>query len=339
VTDGRSEIKQAEHVSEAHRGKRVLEWFWRGAALAESRRALPEPSPRIMELALRARHSADIARSVLMPAEPIEDASIRAAASELYRESTYWALCALSADSGAGAGTVYDESIWERLDEPLLAQAVHGSERALALRALLRAGSFVYFAEQSQATRVLACSELQGLARLLCDKIDARERALRANYLQRGLRLGVLALLVLVAVVGTLLRWRDARELAAGKPWSASSSLNGVGCVSPAQQCAQSPSFFFHTTEEANPWVEFDLGVTRSISRVGIENRRDCCSDRAVPLTVEVSTNHKNWKTVARQAEDFTSWNISFDSVEARWVRLRTPRQTYLHLAEVRIWP
>jgi hypothetical protein len=115
--------------------------------------------------------------------------------------------------------------------------------------------------------------------------------------------------------------------------------LNGAGCVSPAQQCAQSPNFFFHTTEEANPWLEFDLGATRSISRVRIENRRDCCSDRAVPLTVEVSTDGKNWKTVARQAEDFTSWSVSFGSVEARWVRLQTHRQTYLHLAEVRIWP
>jgi hypothetical protein len=267
----------------------------------------------------------------------MDDAAIRAAASELYRESVYWALCALSADSVAVAGTSYDESVWERLDEPLLAQAVQGSERALALRALLRTGSFVSFAEMPEASLVLTCSELQGLARLLCGKLDARTRALRVNYLERGLRLGVLALLVLVGVVGAL-HWRDARELAAGKPWTAS-SFNGGGCASPAQRCAESPSFFFHTTEEANPWVEFDLGEPRSISRARVENRRDCCTDRAVPLTIEVSTNHKDWKTVARQAEDFTTWDVGFGSVAARWVRLRTQRKTYLHLAEVRIWP
>jgi F5/8 type C domain len=338
VTDEQSEIKPAEHVPPARRGKRILDWFWRGAALAETRRALPEPSERIKELAQRARNSADVARSILMPAEPMEDASIRAAASELYRESAYWALCSLSADSGVVAGTVYDESVWARLDEPLLAPGVRGSERVEELRALLRAGSFVYFAELPQAARELACSELKELARLLREKLDARTRALRARYLERSWRLGLLALLALALVVAAL-RLRDARDLAASNPWTVSSSLNGAGCVSPAQHCPQSPSFFFHTTEEASPWIEFDLGATRGISRLRIENRKDCCSERAVPLTVEVSTNHKNWETVARQAEDFTTWNVSFGSVEARWVRLRAHRQTYLHLAEVRIWP
>ena len=338
MTDGRSEIKQAEHVSQTQRGKRVCEWFWRGAALAETRRALPEPSERSVELARRARHSADIARSILLPAQPLDDASIRAAASELYRESAYWALCSSSADSSEIAGTVYDESVWEGLDLPLLARAVHASERIEPLRALLRAGSFVYFAELPRAERVSACLELQELAQLLCERLDARAHALRARYLERSFRLGLLALLVLAGVVGALCL-RDAHELAAGKPWTVSSSLGGAGCVSPAQHCAQSPSFFFHTTEEANPWVEFDLGATKSISRVRIENRQDCCSDRAVPLTVEVSTDHKNWKTVARQAEDFTSWSVSFGSVEGRWVRLSTHKHTFLHLAEVRIWP
>jgi F5/8 type C domain len=338
VTDEQPEIKQAEHVAQAQRGKRVLEWFWQGAALAETRRALPEPSERSTKLAERARHSADIARSILMPAEPMDDASICAAASELYRESVYWALCALSSDSAVVASTVYDESVWATLDEPLLARAVQASERIEPLRALLGAGSFVDFAELAQAERALTCSELKELARLLRGKLDARSRALRANYLQRGFRLGLLALLALAFVIAALC-WRDARELAAGKPWTVSSSLNGAGCVSPAQHCAQSPSFFFHTTEEANPWVEFDLGTTRSVSSVRVENRKDCCTDRAVPLTVEVSTDHKNWKTVARQAEDFTSWKVSFGSADARWVRLQAHRQTYLHLAEVRIWP
>jgi hypothetical protein len=338
VTDEEHEIKQAKHAPQAFRGRRILEWFWQGAALAETRRARPEPSERVRQLARRARHSADIARSILMPAEPMDDTSTRTAASELYRESVYWALCALSPDSGVVAGTVYDESVWATLDLPLLARAVQAPQRIAPLRALLGAGSFVYFAELPQAERVLACSELQELARLLCRELDARTRALRANYLQRGIRLGLLAALTLAFGVAAL-RWHDARELAARKPWTVSSSLDGAGCVSPAQHCAQSPSFFFHTTEEANPWVEFDLGTTQSVSSVRVENRKDCCSDRAVPLTVEVSTDHKDWKTVARRAENFTTWKVSFGSVDARWVRLQAHRQTYLHLAEVRIGP
>ena len=305
--------------------------------MAEARRTWPEPSARRTQLAQRARHSASIARAVLAPAQPMDEASIRVAASELYWESAYWALCSLSADASDAVGTVYDATVWDGLDESLLARAVKGSERIEPLRALLRAGSFVYFAELPEAGMPLVCSELQELAQLLGRQLDVRAHALQAKLVERAWRLGLLAFVVLACVVG--LRMRAARDLAVDKPWTVSSSNGGAGCVSPAQQCEQSPSFFFHTTEEANPWVEFDLGATQSISGVKVENRRDCCTDRAIPLTVDVSTDHTSWKTVARRAEDFTTWKISFSSVEARWVRLQTKKKTYLHLAEVRILP
>lgn len=328
---------QTEHVSQADRGKLVQGGLWSGAATPNSQGALPEPSLRSAQLARRARHYADLAQRILVPAEPSEEASLRAAASELYRQSAYWALCALAADEGGVAGTHYDDSVWDTADEALLAQVAPGSEGSARLRALLREGSFVYFAELPRAALVLACSELQRLSRLLCRKLKRRARSAQVKQVKRGVALGALAL-VLLAGIAVALRFRDARELIAGKPWKAS-SLNGAGCASPAQRCAQGSSFFFHTNEEENPWLEFDLGATQHLSRAAIENRRDCCSDRAVPLELEVSTDHKNWRTVARQAEDFTTWNVSFDSVEARWVRLQTHRRTYLHLAEVRIWP
>jgi hypothetical protein len=132
---------------------------------------------------------------------------------------------------------------------------------------------------------------------------------------------------------------RQAGELAHGRPWRASSALGSAGCKSPAQQCAASPAFFFHTAEEQNPWIEFDLGASKSVSAVQVDNREDCCSDRAFPLTVEVSTDHKSWKAVANKDEDFKSWRASFDAVDARWVRLRALKQTYLHFAGVRIFP
>jgi hypothetical protein len=337
VTEGKPEMGQTEHVSQADRGKVIQGGPWPGAATRDSREALPEPSSRSAELARRARHYADLARRVLEPAEPSEQASLQAAASELYRQSAYWALCALAAGAGGVAGSHYDDSVWDTADEALLAQVAPGSEGSARLRALLRAGSFVYFGELPQAASASACSELQRLSGLLCRQLNGRARSAQVKQLKRSAALGALAL-VLLAGIAVTLHFRNAHELMVGKPWKAS-SLNGAGCTSPAQRCAQSPSFFFHTNEEENPWLEFDLGATQRLSRAAIENRRDCCSDRAVPLELEVSTDHKNWQTVARQAEDFTTWNVAFDSVEARWVRLQTHRRTYLHLAEVRIWP
>jgi hypothetical protein len=96
---------------------------------------------------------------------------------------------------------------------------------------------------------------------------------------------------------------------------------------------------FFSTVEEKDPWIEFDLGKVEQISGVQAENRLDCCQDRAFPLVVEVSENHKRWKAVARRDTDFTTWRASFNPVKARWVRLRVHRTSFLHLHRVRILP
>ena len=69
-----------------------------------------------------------------------------------------------------------------------------------------------------------------------------------------------------------------------------------------------------------------------------VDNRTDCCSERAVPLIVETSVDHLRWSEAARRIEDFTSWKTAFPARNARWVRLRVPRRTLLHLTGVRIF-
>src|SRR5690606_38479561 len=108
-----------------------------------------------------------------------------------------------------------------------------------------------------------------------------------------------------------------------GKPWTTSSAFAAVSCRSPAQKCPESPSFFFHTNDEDQPWVELDLGTAQRFSSVKVKNREDCCSERAVPLVVEVSSDGKQWKQLARKNEVFTTWTAEFSPVEGRWVRLR----------------
>jgi hypothetical protein len=66
-------------------------------------------------------------------------------------------------------------------------------------------------------------------------------------------------------------------------------------------------------------------------------NNRFENSDRAVPLIVETSVDHNTWTEVARRNDDFDSWKATFPAARVRWVRLRVPRRTYLHLRGVRI--
>lgn len=95
--------------------------------------------------------------------------------------------------------------------------------------------------------------------------------------------------------------------------------------------------FFVHTQEEQSPWIEFDLGAEQKISAVRIDNRMDCCMDRAAPIVVEASSDQHHWQTAARRDSSFTSWLATFAPMNARWVRLRLEKRTSLHLRRVRI--
>jgi hypothetical protein len=163
-----------------------------------------------------------------------------------------------------------------------------------------------------------------------------------AVWFRRLLVLGGLLLVgvaMLAAVVFTR-GWAEVRnDLAAGRPWRASSTYAVGGCKSPQQACSESADYFFHTEEEDKPWVEIDLGATVSISSVRIDNRKDCCLERAAPLLVEVSTNQKRFREVLRKDDTFKSWKGEFEPVRARYVRISATRRTALHLARVRVLP
>jgi hypothetical protein len=349
-------LNQEEHLPapprSASRAKRIVEWFWRGGALAEKKSSLPEPSARAAVLAQRAHTSADLA---LNTAELARNADAErgaladtgqaarlaeATTSEFYRQSVYWSLCALAARSDEHAGTSYDEAIWDTLDEKLLTDAA-SSEHAEALRTSLRQGSFVYFAELPAREQAVVGDDLRKLADALFLQVDARTRALQGILLQRAWRLSLI-FVALVLIAGGVVWERKTREersdLTQGASWRTSSKWENVGCTSPDQVCPESPAIFFHTKEEKEPWIEFDLGSAHQIAAVQVDNRPDCCAERTIPLVVEVSDNHKKWKPVARQEADFKTWRPSFAPTKARWVRLRVDRTSFLHLARVRIF-
>jgi len=333
--------------------KRVVEWFWRGAELADKKRSVAELGARAALLSQRAQASANLALNTAELAGSTDSAGVSGAgyglsetmtdatASELYRQSCYWSLCAIAAVSDESIGTSYVETIWDTLDESLLTSAAPG-ERSGVLRASLRGGSFVYFAELPESEQAAILGELRKLAESLLVTVFERPRAVQRVLLERAWRLSLLLLLAMLIAVGVVWerKTREARsDLAQGAPWRTSSQYELNNCRSPAQECAEGGSVFFHTREEKDPWIEFDLGRQREISAVQVDNRLDCCSDRSIPLIVEVSQNHKKWTSVARQDAEFKTWRATFEPVKAHWVRLRARKVTYLHLAKVQIFP
>ena len=93
----------------------------------------------------------------------------------------------------------------------------------------------------------------------------------------------------------------------------------------------------FHTKEEDHPWVEIDLGKPRTIHRIVVENRRDCCTERAIPLVIEVRDGAGDFHEVGRRDEAFDTWTADFPAEEATRVRLVVEKTTAMHLAGVRI--
>jgi hypothetical protein len=70
---------------------------------------------------------------------------------------------------------------------------------------------------------------------------------------------------------------------------------------------------------------------------VGRDRPRDGGAERAVPLILEVSNDGKSYRKVAERTRPFSTWNAKFESTDARYVRLRSPRKTMLHLERVSV--
>jgi hypothetical protein len=149
--------------------------------------------------------------------------------------------------------------------------------------------------------------------------------------------------LVLLAVVGVFasLRvsaWVEARhDLAAGKPWRASSEW--ARCDPEQERCGNTSGtrIFFHTNEEQSPWVEFDLGKETAFSKVKVRNRTDCCEERAVPLALEISHDREKWTQIARKKNPFRSWTADVGHKRARYVRARLLGTAFFHLESVMV--
>jgi hypothetical protein len=197
-----------------------------------------------------------------------------------------------------------------------------------------------------RSTQVLG--DLAGPAAADADAAVTAHTALRAATApsRRGLAgltralAGVMVVAVLgtglVALVSPTARARlFPRDLAAGRPWTASSADLGL----PASGAGPSSeeNLFFHTREEQQPFVELDLGGEYVVRAVRVENRVDCCQERALPLNVEI-WDGSGWQLVAQRRTAFKVWRYDVGPVRTSKVRFLRPGYGYFHLRRVSVY-
>ncbi len=315
--------------------------------------AASERSERTLSLERAARLALELGDQALRPRRRKEAAS-PALACDLYRRSAACSLRALSLVPATDAeleSVVLDDSersarqelpsLLEEAAPALLIEAAGSEERARALSSTLSLSTFRSFAATDAAELGPLATELGNFARKLLRTLETRHWRIEKPGVLRWLKLALLVVVACLVVVAAALgpeKWQASRDLAVGAPWKASSLYPG-GCDSPAQDCALGTSYFVHTLEEENPWLEFDLREPRTVSGVRVVNRIDCCLERAQPLVVKVSLDHQKWREVARNNEKFSDWQAGFPATQARWVRFEIPKRTNLHFRRVRIFP
>ena len=297
--------------------------FFRAAALREARAEVVNPEDGRARALLQARLLIEAGRRVVEPVEAFPPGSRPAVLLSLYRDAVYWALVAGRSTGGDAPADL--KTLWAGMPPPKLLQTARDSVALEALKnTLVQSGPVSLDATDEDATRARA------LAESLVSDLDASRRRVERILGQRWSRIvlcGAAALLlgfgVRVLALGP--------NLAAGKPFRTSSSWSGCATDPP---CAD---LLFHTDNESNPWVEFDLGAPKTIHRIEVSNRTDCCGERAVPLLAEVSGDRAHWVEVGRRESEFSSWTAKFSPKTARYVRLRVPRQTVLHFKAVAV--
>ncbi len=305
---------------------RVIRWLLGGVApdalptLDASQKTLRERARVVLALA-------DQCAAGELPGAAGLDEDAPAQAVSLYREAARWALAAAgdaSADGDLGA----------RLDAQAasLRLALGGDVYRAGRRALAERTRDETFALPLETQRDDA-AQAGAVARALVESLHLRETALRGAATRGGVIVaGVLALVVVLPAVRAALR----EDLAARATWRASSAAEGLPLTGRGASPAGGAAMFFHTAPERGPWVQLDFGARVALHRIDVENRADCCGERAVPLVMELSPDGSAWAEVGRRADPFGTWTVELSSREARFLRLRAMRVTSLHLHAVR---
>jgi hypothetical protein len=181
----------------------------------------------------------------------------------------------------------------------------------------------------------LDCAEQHLVAPL--DRDDKRVRRIIA---QRWMRVGTataLALFCLGFGGVKLFQLSPGENIALHRPTQVS-SIAAEGTQGAELVDGITDNLGFHTNDEPNPSVVIDLGTSRRFDRIVVYNRADCCQERAIPLSIDVSDDGTTFRTVAKRNMVFEKWTAKGLHARGRYVRLQLHAAHYFHLAEVEIY-
>lgn len=309
---------------------RLWSWLWQGDAVAKSRRRIAAKSARRSRLERYASTAAEVGDHALRPVTPLRSGPGDAVAATLYARSIRASVEALREDHEPGT-----EAAWMRLLERQLRGRIP-TERVLELA---EGPAPAEHGVDETSTWGMQAGDLGEVARALLSIVREAELEERKALSRRVLRLsfGFLALLAFgIGSASLISRVAAGPDLAEGKTWRASSYYSGFSPE--AGICdGRRTEIFFHTNRENQPWVEIDLGQPTEVERVDIQNRRDCCRDRAFPLAVEGSLDGEEWQELARRTQPFSKWIARFPPTTVRYVRVKALKRTYFHLESVEV--
>jgi hypothetical protein len=295
---------------------------------AESRRALAALEAAECLLARRVR---------------LEHSDGTAAAFGLVRQALWWALHAHAARSNAKVdATTSLAELWATVMKGPCGVLVGGLDDAAVEQA--RTAFVERGWEVASAPDDVRVSELRAMREVLARMLGPLEGGmarLTRLRVKRAARMVAVAGCVAAIAVAAWWVWRSHKRgpnLALGKQATASSMFPGYDSAAGAVD-GNTTDIGFHTAQQERPWLLVDLGSEQTIRQVVVDNRGDCCKDRAVPLIVEASVDGKQFQPIARRDVEFSTWRAVFPPARARYVRFTADKNTWLHFNEVEIYP
>ena len=139
-----------------------------------------------------------------------------------------------------------------------------------------------------------------------------------------------------------LLYGGSVENLAVGRSASQSSTEHD-GAASHAVDGNTDGDFFHrsvtHTSTEAQPWWQVDLGAITELGEVVLYNRTECCGDRLADFDIQLSNDGVAWQNVAGFAGPAPARVALPITGAGRFVRVRLRGFGILNLAEVQVRP
>ncbi|MEW5851317.1 MAG: discoidin domain-containing protein [Myxococcota bacterium] len=181
---------------------------------------------------------------------------------------------------------------------------------------------------------------LHGLVGVLLDPLEAASLRPRLVRLRRAWRFLLTAALLASPSLALLTRGpAPGTNLALNRPVTTSKLNPDPGFPDPRKVVDGDRSIMGFCTANADlNWVTVDLGEVFTIHEVHVYNRTDCCSERAVPLALQVSEDGKTFETLGKVTATFQVWKPRFEPHSARYVRLSHQGKNWLHLNEIEVY-